>query len=303
MKKILIFLFATVFTFTVKAQEFISLWPAGKMPNSKGIKLEHIEERQRITQVAEPGFYTFLPSNEDNKGAAVLILPSGGYQKLTYDLGGFQVAKWFNSLGISAFVLIYRLPNSPDLLTGYEGPIQDAQRVIKMIRANSAKYNIDPDKIGIFGSSAGGHLATTLGTHTEDFSMLENDSLNAYSFKPDFLVLVSPVVSFKKFTHEGSLQNFLGESPSEEQIILFSNEFHVSKATPPSFLVHAQNDQAVSPMNSIMFYSAIIENGVPGSLHIFPQGEHAIGITNDSELTDEWKILCKEWLIEQRFID
>ena len=285
------------------SQEFTSLWPDGKMPNSKSMELEHIEERQRITQVAEPGFYSFLPAPEDNKGAAVLILPSGGYHHLTYNWGGFQVAKWFNSLGISAFVVIYRLPTSPDLKTSYEGPIQDAQRAMKMIRANAEKYKIDQAKIGVFASSAGGHLATILGTHSEDFSEIKNDTLNDYSFKPDFLVLVSPVISFGKYTHEGSLENFLGESPSEENIKKYSNELQVTKDTPPSFLVHAQNDKAVSPMNSIMFYKAMLEHGVKGSLHIFPKGSHGIGITNDSGLTDEWKNLCRKWLEETNIID
>lgn len=285
------------------SQKFNTIWPEGEMPNSKGMQLEHLEERERITQVREPGFYSFLPAPEANEGAAVLILPSGGYHHLTYNVGGFQVAKWFNTLGISAFVLNYRLPTSLDLKIRYEGPIQDAQRAMKIIRANAEKYNIDPAKIGIFASSAGGHLASTLGTHSEDFSKIEGDILNEYSFKPDFLVLVSPVISFGKYTHDGSLKNFLGHSPSPEKIKEYSNELHVNKETPATFLVHSQNDNAVNPLNSIMFYKAMLEKGVEGSLHIFPRGEHAIGITNSSDFTDMWKELCSRWLKETGVLD
>ncbi|MDT0649512.1 alpha/beta hydrolase [Autumnicola edwardsiae] len=285
------------------AQEFTAIWPEGNMPNSKGLKLEHIEKNQRITQVAEPGFYSFFPANEENKGAVVLILPSGGYHHLTYNLGGFQVAKWFNTMGIPAFVLNYRLPTSPDLKVSYKGPIQDAQRAMKIIRANAEKYKIDPEKIGIFATSAGGHLATTLGTHSEDFSAIKNDTLNDYSFKPNFMVLISPVISFGKYAHEGSIQNFFGESPSEKLIKEYSNELHVNENTPPSFLVHAQNDKSVSAMNSILFYEAMMKSGVKGSLHFFPKGQHAIGITNESVLTDEWKDLCEKWLKEEQVIN
>lgn len=285
------------------AQEYKSIWPEGKMPNSRGMKLEHLEKGERITQVAEPGLYRFLPAKEENKGAAVLILPSGGYQHLTYNWGGFQVAKWFNSLGVSAFVLMYRLPTSPDLKIRHKGPIQDAQRAMKVIRSSAVQYGIDPGKIGVFATSAGGHLATTLGTHTEDFSVIKNDTLNDYSFKPDFQVLVSPVISFGKYAHGGSRENFLGTSPSEEMIEKYSNELQVSGDTPPSFLVHAQNDRSVSPINSILFYEAMLEYGVEGSLHIFPVGSHGVGINNSSELTDMWPELCEKWLKEIDVLD
>ena len=302
MKKSLTFLFILAVS-ALSAQDFVSLWPKGKMPNSKGMELEHQEERQRVTQVAEPGFYSFLPAPEDNKGAAVLILPSGGYHHLTYNVGGFQIAKWFNTKGIAAFVLFYRLPTSPDLKVSFEGPIQDAQRAMKMLRGNAEKFNIDPRKIGVFAASAGGHLATTLGTHTKDFSVIENDTLNDYSYRPDFMVLISPVISFGKYTHKGSLKNFLRENPDEDQVRHFSNELQVNENTPPAFLVHAQNDPAVDPMNSILFYKAMLEHEVKGSLHIFPKGQHAIGITNDSDFTDMWKELCEEWLKEEQIIN
>ena len=162
---------------------------------------------------------------------------------------------------------------------------------MKLIRANAEKYNIDPYKIGIFGTSAGGHLASTIATHNEDLSKINNDSLSDFSFKPDFMVLISPVISLAEYTHQGSRDNFIGKDPSEEIIKKYSNELQVNSETPPTFLVHAQNDEAVSPMNSILFYEAMLKNKVEGSLHIFPEGNHAVGIVNDSDLTSTWKSL------------
>lgn len=273
------------------------------MPNSRGMDVTFEEENDRITEVDVPGIHVFTPAKEENKGSAVLIIPGGGYHHLTYDLNGFQIAKWFNTLGISAFVLNYRLPTSPDLEIRQDGPVQDAQRAMKLIRANADKYNIDRNKIGVFGTSAGGHLASIIATHVEDLSKIDNDSLSDFIFQPDFMLLISPVISFGEYAHAGSRDNFLGEEPSEELIKKFSNELHVSSQTPATFLVHAQNDKSVSPMNSIVFYEAMLKNNVDGSLHIFPKGEHAIGVVNDSELTNGWKILAEKWLMDRLIID
>lgn len=303
MKKPILFTIILLSFYQLKAQDFIELWPEGKMPNSIGLNIEHVEKNARITQIAIPGVRSFLPAKEEITGAAVLILPGGGYHHLTYDLGGNQIAKWFNTLGISAFVLNYRLPTSPDLEIRQNGPIQDAQRAVKLIRANAEKYNIDPYKIGIFGTSAGGHLASTIATHNEDLSKIDNDSLSDFSFKPDFMVLISPVISLAEYTHQGSRDNFIGKDPSEEVIKKYSNELQVNSETPPTFLVHAQNDEAVSPMNSILFYEAMLKNKVEGSLHIFPEGNHAVGIVNDSDLTSTWKSLVEIWLKERQIID
>lgn len=300
MKKIVLVIGLLFYNVSI-AQEIISLWPKGKMPNSKGITLQHIEERERITQVSEPKMLAFFPPKEEQNGSSILILPSGGYQKLTYNLGGIQLAKWYNTQGITAFVLLYRLPNSPDLLISENGPIQDAQRAMKLIRFNAKKWALHKDKVGVFGSSAGGHLASTLATHPEDISKI-NDAVDAFPFSPNFMVLVSPVISFGEYTHKGSLENFLGDHATAENILKFSNEFHISEVTPPSILFHAQNDPAVNPMNSILYYQAMLKHNVKGALHIFPKGGHSIGIYNKSELTDEWKNLCNKWLKETGII-
>ena len=296
-KFLLFFLPGLCLFFNAPAQEFIPLWPEGKMPNSKGLTLEHKEERQRITQVKTPGMYAFWTSNEDNKGSAVLICPPGGYQKLTYHLAGFQWAKWFNTMGVNAFVLIYRLPNSSDLIEREKGPIQDAQRALKIIRSMASVRNIDPGKVGIVGASAGGHLASTLGTHFEDFSLI-GDSIDRYSVRPDFMVLISAVINMGDFAHEGSVQAFLGADAGKEKRDYYSNEKQVTEQTPPTFLVHARNDNTVPVQNSIQFYNAMLEKGVDGSLHIFPYGRHSISLKNESVMLNYWTSLCENWLYE-----
>lgn len=289
------------FSLVLNAQKTIQLWPKGKMPNSKGLTLEHIEKQERITQVSEPKLLAFFHSKEEQNGSSILILPSGGYQKLSYNLGGIQLAKWYNTQGITAFVLLYRLPNSPDLLISENGPIQDTQRAMKLIRFNAEKWNLSSNKIGIFGSSAGGHLATTIANHPKDLSKIK-DKLDVYSFHPDYMILVSPVISFEKYTHQGSLKNFLGDHATKDNIYKYSNEFHVSEKTPPTVLFHAQNDQAVNCMNSILYYQAMLKNDVKGSLHVFPKGGHKIGIYNASDVTELWKTISTNWLKEINII-
>jgi acetyl esterase/lipase len=284
-----------------KFAEFISLYPEGKMPNSKGLMVKDSIANERIYRVGTPGMYAFFPSAQENKGAAVLICPGGGYERLAYVVSGTQLAKWFNTIGISAFVLNYRLPNSPDLVQRETGPLQDAQRAIKIIRANAAKWGIKADKIGVQGSSAGGHLASLLGTATEDVAGI-HDPLDSVSFHPNFIILVSPVIDLGTYAHAGSRKNLLGENPSRELMNKYSTQNNVSVATPPAFIVHAFNDKAVVPMNSLLFYKALLEHKVVASLHIFPQGGHAIALRNNPGSTEQWPGLCEAWMIEMGFI-
>jgi acetyl esterase/lipase len=284
------------------AQDFIPLWEKDKMPNSKGMHLADSIANERIYRVATPGMYVFLPGKQENKGAAVVICPGGGYERLAYVVSGLQLAKWFNTMGISAFVLNYRLPNYPDLKQRDIGPLQDAQRAIRIIRANAWKWGINTDKIGVMGSSSGGHLATTLGTHPEDVSAVK-DSLDKTAFNPNFMILVSPVVTMdQKYAHKGSVKNLLGEHPTNELIAMYSNELQVTAKTPPTFIVDAENDKAVSPMNSLLFYQALLSNNIPVSFHVFPQGAHAIALRNNPGSTELWTGLCEAWLNEMNII-
>ena len=281
----------------VKAQDFVPLWPEGQMPNSRGMPLAHEEARQRITQVATPGMYVFLPAQEDANGAGVLILPSGGYQKLTYNLGGFQLAKWLNTQGYAACVLLYRLPTSPDLVDPKLGPLQDAQRAMKLMRSRAAGWQLDTARLGVMGASAGGHLSAHLSTAQADVAQI-GDDLDTVPFRPAFQILISPVISMGKFTHQGSRYNLLGEAPSETLVRAYSLEHQVQADTPPALLIHAHNDHAVSPHNSLLYYQALLAAGVSASLHIFPQGGHAIGITHNPGSTRWWTEICAAWLEE-----
>jgi len=283
------------------SQEFIPIWPEGKMINSKGLNLKDSIANERIYQVGTPGMYAFFPSKQENKGAAVVICPGGGYERLAYIISGTQLAKWFNSIGISAFVLNYRLPNSPDLLQREKGPLQDAQRAIKYIRANAKQWGIQTDKIGIQGSSAGGHLATLAGTFQEDFSAV-GDSIDQFSYRPDFMILISPVIDLGKYAHTGSLANLLGPKPSSKLVSKYSTQLQVTSKTPPTFIVDAIDDKSVDPHNSLLFYQALLENNVSASLHVFPQGGHSIALRNNPGSVDLWTTLCEKWMIEMKFL-
>lgn len=278
------------------AQQKITVWTKGEMPNSKGLKLKTVEEKEgRITQIQEAELVAFLPAKEERKPMAIIIIPGGGYHHLTYDLGGYSYAKWLNTLGISAFVLNYRLPTSPDLKQREIGPLQDIQAAIKLIRKNATQYGISPDQIGVLGTSAGGHLAAMVSNISTDYTELKGDWQN-YSTVPNFAILVSPVIDLGEFAHKGSRDNLLGENASIEKIKEYSMQNRVTEKTPPTILFHAQNDNAVPVINSILYYEAMIKNKVKGAMFIFPEGEHNIGITNKSELTDNWKKLCADWL-------
>ena len=294
-------LFLLITSSAAFSQEFVPLWEKGKMPNSKGIELKDDIRNERIYQVGTPGFYAFFPSVQENKGAAVLICPGGGYERLAYVISGTQLAKWFNSIGISAFVLNYRLPNSPDLKQRETAPLQDAQRAVRIIRANAEKWQIKTDKIGVLGTSAGGHLAANLGTATEDLAKV-GDDFDKLPFAPNFMILISPVVTMGEYAHAGSRKNLLGANPSKELIEKYSLEKQVTATTPAAFIVHAADDKVVNPRKSLMFYNALLDKNISASLHIFPHGGHAIALRNNPGSTETWTNLCEMWLTEMGFI-
>lgn len=306
MKKILNELFLTASIIALSsalavAQDFMPLYPQNKIPNSKGSKRADSIANERVYRVATPGMYCFFPSSQENKGAAVIICPGGGYERLAYVISGTQLAKWFNTLGISAFVLNYRLPNDPDLKDRSTAPLQDAQRAIKVVRANAAKWGIKPDKIGMQGSSAGGHLASLAGTAKSDIVKI-GDSLDAVSPRPDFMMLVSPVIDMGEYAHKGSRKNLLGEPAKPDLQAQYSTQLLVSPKTPVCFIADAFNDKTVDPHNSLLFYKALLENNVPVSFHVFPQGGHAIALRNNPGSANLWTALAEQWMIEMAVI-
>jgi acetyl esterase/lipase len=255
-----------------------------------------------------PTITVWLPRPETATGAAVVVCPGGGYGMLAVDHEGKQIAEWFNTLGMAAFVLKYRLGPR------YHHPamLQDAGRAIRTVRAGASKWGLDPHRIAIIGFSAGGHLASTAGTHFDAGKPDADDPIERVSSRPDRLILVYPVIALATpFGHAGSLRNLLGENPSPELVENLSNDRQVTKDTPPTFLAHTNADTGVAAENSVLFALALRKAGVPVELHLFERGRHGLGLgTGAAKLKiapdaafQAWPKLCETWLKNQGFLD
>ncbi|WP_114790030.1 alpha/beta hydrolase [Niabella yanshanensis] len=288
------------FYIKVTAQEFLPIWEKGKIPNQKFTIPDSVAD-ERAWKVGVPGVYAFPANKAENTGTSILICPGGGYQRASYVYNGFNFARWFNTLGINVFVLVYRLPHQANLKEPAIAPLQDAQRAVKYIRANATAWKIDTGRLGVMGISAGGHLAAMLATQTSDVSKV-NDGLDMTDHHPDFSVLLSPVITMGVWSHKGSRGNLLGSDTSATRLEQYSMEKQVTAATPPSFLVHAVNDKTVNVHNSLLYYNALIDHHVNASLHTFPQGGHGIRVTENPGSTELWLPLLQSWLKEMNFL-
>ncbi len=303
MKKILILFIMFILQNRGDAQKVIPLYP-GSIPNSKPVKDEEKSEMSPehiliISKVSRPTLTLFPAPNNSSTGCAVLIIPGGGYQIVAAGHEGYDVAREFNKMGVSAFVLKYRIPDDSCMLNKEIGPLQDAQRAIEIVRENAKKWKIDPHKIGIMGFSAGGHLASTEGTHYTK-SVLPKKPL--VSLRPDFMILVYPVISFgDSIGHIGSRDNLLGKNPSPEKIKYYSNERQVNANTPPAFLVHAKDDDVVVVQNSIDFYDALRANQVPAEIYLYEKGGHGFGMVNETSKV-KWMALVKQWMVKNGWL-
>lgn len=302
--KISILLIAfTGFSMSSGAQKTIRLYQ--EIPNSKTV-INYKEKADtgtdgviRISKVSIPDIAVFQPKSSSPKNPAVIICPGGGYSILAYNLEGTTIAKILNSWGATAFVLKYRLPDSSIMNDPSIGPLQDAQRALQLVRENAAQWRVDPEKVGIMGFSAGGHLAATASTHFEKVFI---SNPNQVSLRPDFSILVYPVISLKAdITHRGSRDNLLGKNASEKMINDFSNELQVTKNTPPAFLILAGDDKAVNPENSIRYYQALKKNNVPAELHLYQNGGHGFGSENKAT-DDDWMQRLKHWMEHNQFL-
>ncbi|WP_229238519.1 alpha/beta hydrolase [Dyadobacter sp. Leaf189] len=285
---VMVFLLAV--NFSTYGQQEMALYPA-RIPNSIPGSDQETNKDFIVRNVSKPTLKVFLPDPAIANGTAVIVCPGGGYGVLVIDREGYQVAKELNKIGIAAFVLKYRLPSEQIMKDKSLGPLQDAQKAIATVRERAAEWKVDPKKIGIMGFSAGGHLAATAGTHY-DSSFIDNPKKT--SLRPDFMILVYPVISFTdKIGHKGSSANLLGQNPALEKVKYFSNELQVTKTTPPAYLTHAGDDTVVPISNSIRFYEALNEKGIPADLHIYSKGEH--GYLKEPSF-DEWFGRCKLWM-------
>lgn len=268
---LLILLLILVFNQTF-AQKTIPLY-SGKAPNSlPAVNEEYTPDQNVYFKVSQPSLDIYLPKTELANGTAVIIYPGGSYSGVWMKKQGTDVAKMLNESGVAAFVVKYRIPNDKTMKDKSIGPLQDAQQAIKMVRERAKEWNIEASKIGIMGFSAGGHLAATAGTH---FNRSFIDNPMNTSLRPDFMILVYPVISFvDSITHKDSKDNLIGKHPQDSLVHYYSNELQVNAQTPPSFIIHGQNDNIVSVKNSINFYQSLVQFSVPSGLHIFPKGEH-----------------------------
>ncbi|MBC7901782.1 MAG: alpha/beta hydrolase [Gemmatimonadaceae bacterium] len=297
MKTIIAVLLATAFSLHVNAQEEFPLYQ-GSVPDSKINTVNELQERGadgrlRISKTTAPTLTVFRPEGVKPNGMAVIICPGGGYRYTSISHEGFDVAKEMAKWGITAFVLKYRLPDDSIMVDKSIGPLQDAQRAIQIVRERAGEWKLQKDKIGIMGFSAGGHLASTAGTH---FTNTVIKNTRKTSLRPDFLILIYPVISFSdSLAHKGSRTSLIGESPSPELLNAYSNEKRITAKTPRSFLVHAKDDKTVRYQNSVLFYEKLQEFKIPSKIYLYEKGGHGFGM-NNSTSDVKWMDLLREWL-------
>ena len=263
----------------------IVVWPAGA-PGSLGNEPGDI-----------PTLTPYLPPKEKVTGAAVIVCPGGGYTHLAEHEGG-PVAEWLNSIGVTAFVLKSRLGPRYH----HPAPLQDAVRAIRIVRSRATEWGLDPQRIGILGFSAGGHLASTAGTHFDSGKPDASDPIERVSSRPNLMILIYPVITMRDKTHAGSKTNLLGDNPSAELVALLSNDEQVTKDTPPTFLVHTQTDTAVPVENSLLFVAALRKAGVPFEFHLYERGPHGFGLGVKDPILATWPARCADWLRLHGFV-
>jgi len=284
------------------AQQTVPLYKDA-IPNSKPSPNEETTTMEGkitiVSKITVPTLSIYPAPKDKANGTAVIIFPGGGYWINAYGHEGTDIAKKFNEMGITAFVVKYRIPNEATMINKEIGPLQDAQQAIKTVRQRAKEFNIDEHRIGIMGFSAGGHLASTAGTH---FTTAVIDNKENISLRPDFLVLIYPVISFKDgIGHMGSRDQLIGKQPTTDKINYYSNETQVTAQTPPSFLVHASDDDVVPSSNSILFYEALMKYKIPAELHVYEKGGHGFGLHNTTT-SDDWMERCKNWLVSNGWL-
>lgn len=277
----------------------VKLWPEGvpgakQSPGYHEVTQMNERNRPRISRVTDPELLVYLAPKEKATGASVVICPGGGYGVLAIDHEGYDIAKWLNDMGIAGIILKYRLPADEIMNDKTVGPLQDVQEAIRTVRRKAGDWNLKTDAIGVMGFSAGGHLAGTASTLYGEHVYSSRDGVSA---RPDFSILIYGVLSMQNgVTHKGSQQNLLGKSPSKELIGKFSNELRVNKDTPPAFLVHSADDDAVPVANSLLYYEALTRAGVAGELHVYESGGHGYGLAPEGSSESLWPKACQAWL-------
>lgn len=283
--------------FPPKMQSF-KLYGEAAIPNSKPVADEETgADKGWIQKVSQPYIQVYLPAKVKATGASVVIFPGGAYWGLTFDFEGVQQANYFVDHGIAAFVVKYRIPNDAWMVDKSIGPLQDAQQAMKFARQHASEWGLDANRMGVVGFSAGGHLASTLATH---FDKLHIENPEKVNLRPDFLVLVYPVISMdSKVTHLDSRKALLGEKPTAERINYFSNELQVTANTPPTLLLHAVDDKLVDVKNSLLFLEALKKEKVPVEARLFEKGDHGFFLLS----RDRWQDPMVEWMTQNGWLN
>ena len=299
-----IFILLIYFNASYAQKEVIDLWPDG-VPNSINnpnykVETDSNQSWAWTKNISNPTIDVYPAPAQLSTGTAILICPGGGYSLLAIKHEGSQIAEWLNKFGITGIVLKYRLPDKTIMVNKTIGPLQDAQKAMRIIRRHALEWNVNPDKIGVMGFSAGGHLASTLSTHYSDKVYEQLDSISA---RPDFSILIYPVISMdSSITHVGSRVNLLGEHPSPELVKKYSNELQVNQNTPPAFLVCSMDDNVVPIENSIRYAMALKKFSIPCELHIYEKGGHGYGMGRSNDTESSWTEACKKWLKANGFL-
>jgi len=271
----------------------INLYDVKHMPNAKGKVHKDSIVNNRIWRCEQPRLYAYQPGAEERTKTAMIVIPGGGYIKQAYETAGVSFAKWLNTFGVTAFVLLHRLPNQNDMKDPSIAPVMDAQRAVKWVRAHASEYGIDPDKIGVIGCSAGAHISACVNVTKEDFSKC-GDELDNVDHRPNFAILVSPAARISGLSTQassgGNIQKLMDRFPIDKLI---------DNTTAPMLMFHASNDRTVSPLNSIEIYKALLNAGVKkSSVHVFPFGAHSIALRNQPGSTAVWPTIAEAWMRE-----
>jgi acetyl esterase/lipase len=297
MKQLILAIALTTFAaYSHGAPTVIPLWPEG-VPGAKAIGAEQVADG-RIGNVSEPTLTVYGPAVDKPNGTAVIIAPGGGYSRLSTEREGVQYANWLGTLGVTSFVLKYRMSQF-----GHPAPLQDVLRAVRTVRSRAAELGINPARIGVMGSSAGGHLAASAGTLFDHPLGRTGAALDATSARPDFMILMYPVISMEvPATHAGSRKALLGSSPSVEALKLMSLENQVTKETPPTLLIHTQEDKTVPVENSILFYQALTRANVPAEMYLFEHGSHGMGMRAGLGTASDWPRRAEDWLRDRKLL-
>lgn len=282
---------------TEQARPVVPLWPEG-VPDAIAGSSPEVLQDGRVSNVHVPTLTAYLPTPERANGTGVVVCPGGGYVRLAIDKEAVAAARWLNEHGVAAFVLKYRLKEY-----GHPAPLRDVLRAVRLVRSSASRWGVDPARIGVMGFSAGGHLAATAGTLFDAPEGRTGAALDATSARPDFLVLVYPVITMRPpAVHAGSRESLIGRTPPPALVDRLSAEQQVTAQTPPTFLVHGGTDASVPAENSLAFYAALRRASVPAELHLFEEGPHGIGLNPGFGPMSDWPARCVEWMAKRGLI-